>query len=132
MDGWIIVLGVVPFLIGMCGQVARKLVLGTEKPKNGWRGWRKVYWATLPIHAMLVGGGTGFLLYKFGAPVPDVFGKELGGYILGYTLSGGVSVVGYDVIVKTIRRILGSFKFAPESGQPDPLSTPRDNSEEQS
>jgi len=116
MDSWIILLGVVPFLIGMCGQVAQKLVLGARSPK-GLKGWRRVYWATLPIHAMVVGGGVGVLGSKFGVPLPEAFGKELGGYVLGYTLSGGVAVVGYDVLVKSLRRMLGSFKFVPGGGE---------------
>jgi len=107
MQDWLIVMGVVPFIIGMCGQVARNIVLGNKRRESdNLVGWRRIYWATLPLHALAVGAWTGLLGYKYGLPVPDAFGDTLAGSILAYTMSGGVSVVGYDAIVKTIRRML--------------------------
>lgn len=109
MNSWIIILGIAPFLIGMSGQVARSAVLGDKKPAKSLKGWRRVYHATLPMHALSVGAAIGIAGYKFGAPVPSVFGEEIAGSVLAYTLSGGVSVIGYDVIVKTLRRMLESY-----------------------
>lgn len=107
MQDWLIVMGVVPFIIGMCGQVARNIVLGNKRRESdGHTGWRRIYWATLPLHALAVGAGIGLIGYEHGLPIPSAFGKTLAGSILAYTLSGGVSVVGYDAIVKTIRRML--------------------------
>jgi len=111
MQDWLIILGVVPFIIGMCGQVVRNIVLGNKRRESdGHAGWRRIYWATLPLHALAVGAWTGLLGYKYGLPVPAAFGNTLAGSILAYTTSGGVSVVGYDAIVKTLRRILENYK----------------------
>jgi len=125
MQEWILVLGVVPFIIGMCGQVARNIVLGNKRRESdGHVGWRRIYWATLPLHALAVGAWTGLIGHKYGLPVPAVFGKTLAGSMLAYTTSGGVSVVGYDAIVKTLRRILGNYKLPEEQRKhlppPDP------------
>jgi len=121
------VLGVVPFIIGMCGQVVRNVVLGNKRRESdGHTGWRRVYWATLPLHALAVGACTGIIGYEYGLPVPEVFGKTLAGSVLAYATSGGVSVVGYDAIVKTLRRILGNYKLPEEQRQQPP--TPSDPS----
>ena len=109
MQDWIVIFGIVPFIIGMCGQVARNIVLGNKRRQSdGHTGWRKIYWITLPLHALAVGAWVGFIGYKYGLPVPKVFGTTEAGTILAYTTSGGVSVVGYDVIVKTLTRMLPS------------------------
>jgi len=110
MDSWIIILGVAPFLIGMGGKVARNVVLNEKSQKNGLKGWRWFYKATLPLHAMGVGAALGFFAPRLGLPVPEVFGTEVGGSVLAYTMSGGVAVVGYDSIVKTLKNIIEAFK----------------------
>lgn len=111
MQEWILVLGAVPFIIGMCGQVARNIVLGNKRRESDVRtGWRRIYWATLPLHALTVGAWVGLIGYKYGIPVPKVFGETMAGSILAYTTSGGIAVIGYDAIVKTIRRILENPK----------------------
>jgi hypothetical protein len=95
----------------MCGQVVRNIILGNKRRESdGHVGWRRIYWATLPLHALAVGAGVGLIGYEYGLPVPIAFGKTLAGSILAYTLSGGVSVVGYDAIVKTLRRMLETYK----------------------
>ena len=87
MQDWLIILGVVPFIIGMCGQVARNIVLGNNQRESDVRiGWKRIYWATLPLHALLVGASTGLIGYKYGLPIPLAFGKTLAGSILAYTL----------------------------------------------
>lgn len=111
MQDWLIILGVVPFIIGMCGQVVRNLILGNRRRETDAHvGWRRIYWATLPLHALIVGALTGIVGFKYGLPVPKAFGETLAGSILAYTTSGGVSVVGYDAIVKTLRRMLEAYK----------------------
>ena len=111
MQDWLIILGVVPFIIGMCGQVVRNLILGNRRRETDAHvGWRRIYWATLPLHALIVGALTGIVGFKYGLPVPKAFGETLAGSILAYTTSGGVSVVGYDAIVKTLRRMLETYK----------------------
>jgi len=118
MQDWLIILGVVPFIIGMCGQVVRNVVLGNKRRESdAHSGWRRIYWATLPLHALAVGAWTGLIGYKYGLPVPQAFGDTLAGSILAYTTSGGISVVGYDAIVKTIRRMLETYKGPADSQQ---------------
>lgn len=134
MDNWLIILGVAPFLIGMGGSVARRLVLGDDKiPLDQLPHAKKLYKATLPLHAMSVGAGLGFVGHRFGLPVPDAFGTEVGGEVLAYALSGGIAVIGYDSIVKTIRRILESYRVPaamlpaePQQPQVDPVDQPQD------
>lgn len=72
----------------------------------------------------MVGAWTGLIGHKYGLPVPDAFGDKLAGSILAYTMSGGVSVVGYDAIVKTLRRLLGSYKLPEEQRQQPPPTDP--------
>jgi hypothetical protein len=110
MDSWIIILGVVPFLIGMGGQVARNIVLGEKVSKTSLRGWKRIYSVTLPLHAISVGSAVGLVGHKFGLPVPEMFGIEVGGSTLAYALSGGVAIIGYDSIVKTLKRIIEAYK----------------------
>jgi len=129
MQDWIVILGVVPFIIGMCGQVARNLVLRGPMPYDGWRGWRRIYWTTLPLHALGVGAWIGFLGHKYGLPVPHVFGTSEAGSILAYTASGGVSVVAYDVIVKTLQRALGSYKPDGKEVHHDSHTSPQNRTE---
>jgi putative lipase involved disintegration of autophagic bodies len=125
MQDWIIVLGVAPFIIGMCGQVARNIVLGNKRRETDCHtGWRRIYWVTLPLHALAVGVWVGLIGYEYGLPVPAAFGDKLAGSILAYTMSGGVSVVGYDAIVKTLRRLLGSYKLPEEQRQQPAPSDP--------
>ena len=129
MQEWILVLGAVPFIIGMCGQVARNIVLGNKRRESdAHTGWRRAYWATLPLHALAVGAWVGAIGHKYGIPVPKVFGETLAGSILAYTTSGGVSVVGYDAIVKTLRRVLETYKGPSEPDRrANNLSGPTDD-----
>lgn len=123
MDSWLIILGAAPFLIGMCGQVVRNIVLKGESSKKEPTGWRWIYKTTLPLHAMAVGSAIGFLGHKFGIPVPEAFGKEIGGSVLAYTLSGGVAVVGYDSIVKTLRNVIEVYKGPSKSSSEPPQNS---------
>lgn len=111
---WIITLGVAPFVLGMAGQVAQKLILGPNKPTKvqieALSKWKKVYHVTIPWHALLVGALIGLVGFPLGIPVPPVFGEAIGGAVLAYAFSGGVSIIGYDTIVKTLKRILESYK----------------------
>lgn len=117
MDSWLIILGIAPFLIGMGGRVARNIIIDEKSLKKGLKGWRRVYKATLPLHAMGVGAVIGFFGHKLGLPVPEAFGTEVAGSVLAYTTSGGVAVVGYDSIVKTLRNIIEAYKGPSKSGE---------------
>lgn len=127
MQDWLIVMGVVPFIIGMCGQVARNIVLGNKRRESdNLKGWKRIYWTTLPLHALGVGTIAGLIGYKYGLPVPSAFGDTLAGSILAYMMSGGVSVVGYDAIVKTIRRMLYKGSVDSQRRSSDSQDSPND------
>lgn len=126
MDNWLIILGVTPFLIGMGGQVARNIVLGEDSSNKPLKGWKRIYRVTLPLHAISVGSTVGFVGHKFGLPVPEMFGTEVGGSTLAYALSGGVAIIGYDSIVKTLKRIIEAYKGPSKS--PDSSENSSENS----
>ena len=119
MDSWLIILGVVPFLIGRCGQVVKNIALDEKTLKKSLKGWKKIYKLTLPLHAIGVGVTIGFVGYKFGIPVPAAFGTEIGGCMLAYALSGATAIVGYDSIVKTLLRIIEAYKGAKDPIDPE-------------
>jgi hypothetical protein len=109
MDSWLIILGVAPFLIGMTIQVVRNLVL-KEDTNLKKRSWKWFYKITLPLHSMCIGALIGLAGYESGLPVPEIFGDKIGGAVLAYMMSGGVAVIGYDSIVKTLKRLIGTYK----------------------
>ena len=111
---WIVILGVVPFIIGLSGQTARTIALGKSKLTKAevaqLEGWRKWYFLTFTWHALLVGLLFGIAAFTFGIPVPAVFGTHIGGTMLAFTLSGGLSIIAYDTIVKTFQRIIAVYQ----------------------
>lgn len=118
---WILLLIVAPFIIGMAGQVAQRLVLGekpwpTVKKSDGsevvkFDGWKRYYHITVPWHALLVGALLGLGGFYIGLPVPSVFGEAVGGAILAYAFSGGVAMVAYDAIVKVVKKFVESARL---------------------
>lgn len=120
---WILVLLVLPFIIGMMGEVVKKLALPGTMPEGGWVGWRGVYFVTYKLHALCVGAVFGIGLFLFHIPWPkDVFGDSVGGAMLAGALSGGVAMVSYAAIVgvwknsvKLVAARLGAASGARES-----------------
>lgn len=111
---WIITMGIVPFIIGLAGQTSRRIVLGKDKLTKAeiakLEGWRKWYYLTFTWHALFVGFLVGLIGFYLGIPVPALFGTELGGSLVAYTFSGGVSIIAYDTIVKTIQRVISVYQ----------------------
>ena len=106
MNEWIVSIFVMPFLIGMGGEVSKKLIVPLGDASTGWR---RIFWITFPLHAMLTGALLGIPLHKFGVPTPSAFGEELLGSMLAGTMSGAISTVGYSSIVKTLKRFLATY-----------------------
>ncbi len=98
---WIPILAAA-FVIGMAGEVAKKLI----GAKAGDKGWRGVYHVTLPWHALLVGAAVGAAGHPIGIPVPEVFGADLGGAVLAFTLAGGLSMIAYQAIKSGLGRLV--------------------------
>lgn len=98
--------------VGMLGEVAKKLVLGPRAkwPKDGFRGWRGVYYVTLPLHAMAAGVALwwGPALLGYPLPVSAAFDGD-GGYALFGLGVGALSVVGYATFVEGVQRALKSW-----------------------
>lgn len=107
---WIIILIVAPFLIGMVGEVIKKLT----GAKAGNKGWRGVYFVTYKVHAIVAGVLVGLAMYAGHGPVPEVFHSVIedesragiSGYMLAYAFSGGVAMVAYATIVGTIKNAI--------------------------
>lgn len=108
INEYVVIALFVPLMIGICGEVAQKLILGPKHrwPKDGFPGWRGVYYVTVPTHAVLVGACVGLIGHPWGLPVPAAFGVDLGGAVLAYAVAGALSASYYDVIVKTGRRVI--------------------------
>jgi hypothetical protein len=106
MNEWIVSVFVLPLIIGMGGEVSKKLIVPLGDSSTGWR---KIFWITFPLHAMLTGALVGIPLHNFNVPVPEAFGKELLGAMIAGTMSGAISTIGYSSIVKTLKRFLSTY-----------------------
>jgi len=106
MNDWIVHIFIMPFIIGMGGEVSKKLIVTSGSASSGWK---KIFWITFPLHSMIFGGLLGIPMHKFNVPVPEAFGKELLGAIIAGTMSGAISTVGYSSIVKTLKRFLSTY-----------------------
>ncbi len=106
MNEWIVSIFVMPFIIGMGGEVSKKLIVPQGDSSSGWR---RIFWITFPLHAMLMGAILGIPFHKFGVPTPAAFGQEMLGSMIAGTMSGAISTVGYSSIVKTLKRFLASY-----------------------
>jgi hypothetical protein len=87
----------------MMGEIVKKLVLRGPMPKTGWPGWRGVYYVTYRAHALAVGAGFGAGCAALTIPFPALFGGSVAGGALAGAFAGGVAMVGYATIVKTIQ-----------------------------
>lgn len=105
---------VLALVIGTLGEVTKRLV----KAKAGDKGWRGVYYVTLPAHPMIVGALIGLVPWL---PIPEGLvkeGYEFAGRLGTGLLAGAVCKIGYDGIVATARRMLGQGT-ARESAPPN-------------
>lgn len=110
---WLILLLVTPLIIGMLGEVAK----GLTKAKPGDKGWKGVYYVTFRAHALVVGAIMGVGMWWLDGPIPIVFGEAVGGYVLAYAFSGGVAMVAYSAIVKTIRAAIHHLRSRVETNE---------------
>ena len=95
-------LWVAAIVIGTLGEVVKNLV----RAKAGDKGWRGVYFVTYRAHAILVGASLGALCFA-GVELPVAEGfAEGAGPVLFYACSGALAMIGYDAIVKTIKRTM--------------------------
>lgn len=130
---WITVIIILPFIIGMLGEIAKKLVLRGKMPDAGWMGWRGVYYVTYRAHALAVGAGFGAGAKAMGIPFPELFGDTIASGALAGAFAGGVAMVGYATIVKTIQAAikqvglrLGARESTP-APQPVPVRVSKDD-----
>lgn len=91
---------VVGALLSVLGKGFSGLVFN-GKPRAGLKGWRGVWYVTLPLHAVLVGGVLGVAAKTL--PVPPGMGEGVAGRVLWYALSGALGVVSYDVLKGIIK-----------------------------
>lgn len=117
---WITVLIILPFIIGMLGEIVKKLVLRGKMPADGWPGWRGVYYVTYRAHALAVGAGMGTGCAALGIPLPGLFGPTLAGGALAGAFAGGVAMVAYAGIVKTIQAAVRQVGLRVGARESDP------------
>jgi H+/Cl- antiporter ClcA len=94
---------VLALVIGTLGEVSKRMI----KAKAGDKGWRGVYFVTLPAHPVIVGALIGLVPWL---PTPDELAKpghEFASRLGTGLLAGMVCKVGYDGIVSTLKRSLG-------------------------
>lgn len=106
---WLILLVVVPFVFGFVGGIVKSTVLGPKPWDYGRFNWfQKGYYKSIAWHPVFTGVGAGAIAWALQGPLPEVFGTSLVGYLTAGLFAGGVSIVGYALIVKTIRRMIGA------------------------
>lgn len=105
---------ILALVIGTLGEVSKRAI----SAKAGDKGWKGVYYVTLPAHPVIAGALIGLIPWL---PVPDDLtkeGYEFAGRLGTGVLGGVVCKVGYDLIISTVRRLLG------QKGARDGSSTP--------
>lgn len=89
-------------IIGTMGEVAKKLV----NAKGGDRGWRGIYFVTLPAHPVIAGILMGCIPFLPPADALHKDGFDTASRIATYALAGVVCKIGYDSIISTIKRLI--------------------------
>lgn len=105
---------ILALVIGTLGEVSKRMV----SAKAGDKGWKGVYYVTLPAHPVIMGALLGLIPWL---PIPGELmkeGYEFAGRLGAGILSGVVCKVGYDMIISTVRRMMG------QKGARDGTSTP--------
>ena len=92
---------VVGALLSVLGRGVSELVFG-GKPRAGFKGWRGVWYVTLPLHALLAGALVGLVATTL--PVPPGMGAGVAGRVFWYALSGALGTVCYDVIKGVVKQ----------------------------
>jgi Flp pilus assembly pilin Flp len=101
---WISVL-----IIGLAGQVAKKLILGDpdDMPKNGYRGFKGVYYVTYKAHAVIVGAMGGMIP---GLPVTEAMETDgMAGSVMFYAGAGALAMIVYASVVGTIKNAFENY-----------------------
>lgn len=109
---------IMALVIGTLGEVSKRVI----SAKAGDKGWRGVYYVTLPAHPVILGALIGLIPWL---PIPEQLtkeGYEFAGRLGTGILSGVVCKVGYDMIISTVRRMMGqgAAREARETSTPPP------------
>lgn len=107
-------------IIGTFGEITKRLV----SAKAGDKGWRGVWYVTLPAHPVIIGLLLGLIPWL---PVPEALtkeGYEFAGRLGTYALAGVVCKLGYDTIISTMRRQIGQGPARAATIAPPPPGAP--------
>jgi hypothetical protein len=107
-------------IIGTFGEITKRLV----SAKAGDKGWRGVWYVTLPAHPVIIGLLLGLIPWL---PVPEALtkeGYEFAGRLGTYALAGVVCKLGYDTIISTMRRQIGQGAARAATIAPPPPGAP--------
>jgi hypothetical protein len=113
---------VLALVIGTFGEVSKRLV----RAKAGDKGWKGVYYVTLPAHPVVAGILFGLVPWL---PIPDGLvkeGHEFAGRLGTGALAGIACKIGYDGIVSTAKRYMGNAGSAAQRA-PEPAPLPVTN-----
>jgi len=96
-------------VIGTLHETGKQLVLGPKNkwPKDGFRGWKGVYWVTRKIHSLILGALFGLIP---GVPVIEVLATEgAAGAVIFYMGAGAGAMVGYASVVGTLKDVFTNY-----------------------
>lgn len=86
---------VVGALLAGIGKGINSMVYGSAGPKPGHKGWRGVWYVTLWLHPIVVGGLLGLSPWL---PAPEAMGSTTAGRVLWYAAAGLFASTLYDAI----------------------------------
>lgn len=87
-------------LLAAIGRGVNGMVFG-KGPKAGHPGWRGVFYITMWLHPIMVGGLLGFPAWL---PAPEFMGDTTAGRVVWYALSGVFSSTAYDAVMSVIKQ----------------------------
>lgn len=125
-------------VIGMVTEIMKTLMLGPKSkwPKDGFTGWRGVYFVTYRAHALLIGAVFGLVgAYLIPLPVPEKGFEGTGGILAYHVGNAALAMVLYAALVGVLIKAVTTYlpralsRFAGKAANGRPTSPPPPPSE---
>jgi hypothetical protein len=97
-------------IIGTIYEIAKRAILGekSERPKDGYTGFKKFYFLSYKLQAIAIGALIGLIP---GLPIPEAFQSDgLAGAILNYAGCGGASMIVYTILIGSAKNYVQQLK----------------------